>query len=460
MKFLKDGCGRKREVHNMIKSLFHISCLLLFYSCVAQKQLKKNPSFDRFVNDTSFRSAHIGVSIYDPSTRKYLYDHQGEKYFVPASNIKIITCYAAMKYLKHILPGIRYYENDTAIYLLPTGDPTFLHRDFLNQPVVNFLKHQQKKIYITDRNWKEKELGKGWSWDDFNDEYMTERNALPVYGNTLKWVQEKVQSNSVSLEESFSIYSDPEVSWKVRFETDASKKQFKVERDRLANIFRVTEGTESYKEVFVPFMVNGLSSALGLLPDTIGKSIRIMNNFVLTDPQQHVIGSQPTDSVLRPMMYRSDNFFAEQLLLMVSEERLGIMNDERITDTILQTDLKRAGSKPVWVDGSGLSRYNLFSPRDLVGVLDKMRVEFGMERLKAIFPTGDSGTLKGYFIQDNGKIYAKTGSMSGVLALSGFMYTKKNRLLIFSVLLNNYIGTNVNARRLIEKFLQGVRGSE
>ena len=434
----------------MMKFFLHTCCLLVITSCVAQKPAAKKTPLQELLADTTFRSAHIGINVYDPVARKSVYNYNGGKYFVPASNVKIATCYAVMKYLKHILPGVRYYENDTAIYLVPTGDPSFLHRDFPVQPVFDFLKNQTKKIYITDSNWKDKELGKGWSWDDFSDEYMVERNSFPVYGNTLKWVQEKIKSNVAGIEESFSIYSDPEVNWKVRFETDSGFQKFKVTRDRLSNVFKVAQGTEPYKETIVPFIVNGLSSALELLPDTLGKSIAVNNNFFLTDPQQRVVWSQPTDSLLRPMMYYSDNFFAEQLLLMVSEEKTGVFNDESIIDTISG----RLKNKVVWVDGSGLSRYNLFSPDAFVEILDSMRAEFGMERVKAIFPSGDSGTLKNYYVADNGKIYAKTGSMSGVLALSGFLYGKNKRLLIFSVMVNNYNGTGSNGRRAIERFIK------
>ena len=445
---MAESAGKK----HMRRFLLHTCCLLTIVSCVAQKPaLKKNPLQD-LLADTTFSSAHIGVSVYDPAARKFLYNYQGSKYFVPASNVKIATCYAVMKYMKHILPGVRYYENDTAVYLVPTGDPSFLHRDFPVQPVFDFLKNQKKKIYITDSNWKDKELGKGWSWDDFSDEYMVERNSFPIYGNTLKWVQEKIHGNVAGLDESFSVYSDPEVNWKVKFETDSGFTKFKVTRDRFSNVFRVAQGVEPYKETIVPFIVNGLSSTLELLPDTLGKSISVNNNFFLTDPQQHVIWSQPTDSLLRPMMYNSDNFFAEQLLLMVSEERTGVFNDEAIIDTIT-SQLK---NKVVWVDGSGLSRYNLFTPNAFIEIFDSMRAEFGMERVKGIFPTGDSGTLKGYYVSDNGKIYAKTGSMSGVLALSGFLYGKNNRLLVFSVMVNNYNGTGTNGRRAIERFIKAL----
>jgi D-alanyl-D-alanine carboxypeptidase/D-alanyl-D-alanine-endopeptidase (penicillin-binding protein 4) len=156
-------------------------------------------------------------------------------------------------------------------------------------------------------------------------------------------------------------------------------------------------------------------------------------------------------------MYRSDNFFAEQTLLMSGARRLGVMDDERIIDTLLNTDLKDLPQRPQWVDGSGLSRYNLITPKDFVWLLNRMKNEFGMERMKSILPTGGAGTLSNYYKQDSGFIFAKTGSLSGVIALSGYLITEKNRLLIFSVLVNNHQGNAGAVRRDVEAFLQDIR---
>ncbi len=133
------------------------------------------------------------------------------------------------------------------------------------------------------------------------------------------------------------------------------------------------------------------------------------------------------------------------------------MNEKKIIDTILKTDLAGLPQKPNWADGSGLSRYNLFSPQDFVWLLDKMQNEFGLERMKRLLPTGGNGTLSKYFKQDSGYIFAKTGSLSDVITLSGYLITKKNHLLIFSVLLNNSLGKGSDIRRAVEKFLEQVR---
>ena len=156
-------------------------------------------------------------------------------------------------------------------------------------------------------------------------------------------------------------------------------------------------------------------------------------------------------------MHRSNNFFAEQTLLMASNEHLGFMSDAKIIDTILKSDLKEMPQKPKWVDGSGLSRYNLFTPQSFVYLLNKMKNEFGLERMKNILATGGEGTLSSYYKKDAGFIYAKTGTLSNNCALSGYLITKKGKLLIFSVLVNQYITGATPVRKAVEQFLQGIR---
>ena len=431
-----------------------ISIFFILSSCSIQKQLSKSARL--VLKDSALATAHVGISIYEPASDKYWFNYQGDHYFTPASNVKIPTCFAAMKYLGDSLDGVLKSENDTAILILPTGDPTLLHPDFKNQPVINFLQQATKRIYTSDALWKDESLGAGWSWDDYNDSYMAERSPMPVYGNLIKWTQE-----SNGLDPSV-VYSIPEVTWQVDFDT-AQSNNFFVKRSIAENNFRITEGKEKLKEQEVPFVTNGIHTALELLPDTIHKTINLVTpetyqrQFLDKSMQLTAIHSQAVDSVLKPMMHVSDNFFAEQLLLMVARKFNLVMNDERIVDTLLSTDFKELPQKPHWTDGSGLSRFNLFSPEDLVFILNKMKNDFGMDRIRNIFPTGDEGTLANYYVAEHGYMFAKTGSLSGVVALSGFIYTKKSRLLIFSVLVNNHTSSGTKVRRAIEKFIEGVR---
>ncbi len=441
-------------------------CILFsLVSCSTQRQIGKTAKTD-LINDSSLLHAHIGISIFDPLSNKFLYNYQSEKYFVPASNTKIFSCYAGMKYLGDSIAGIKYLEDDTAIYLLPTADPTLLHKDYSRHPVIDFLKRTPKSVHLTNQFWKSEPFGNGWAWNDYNESYMVERSSLPVYGNLIRWIQERTadeNKDSMAFDQSLSIYSLPEVNWKVRFSVDPSKKSFFVQRGKNENTYEITEGIEKKKELELPFVTNGIHSAVELLKDTIFKEIIVdelpgtHNN--VQEKKYKIVFSQPTDSVLKPMMHRSDNFFAEQVLLMAANNKLGVMDDDSMIANLLKTDLADLPDMPRWVDGSGLSRYNIFTPRSFVAILNKMKNEFPFERIKTIFPTAGEGTISSFAKTDSGFIYAKTGTLSGVAALSGFLYTRKNRLLIFSILINNYRASAPEVRTKIQKFLSFMRNT-
>ncbi|HEY4110478.1 D-alanyl-D-alanine carboxypeptidase [Puia sp.] len=443
---------------------------------------KSKEPLQQFTEETLLRQpgllpAQVGLCLFDATTATYLFNYQGDKYFIPASNTKLFSLYAGLKHLGDSLVGMRYRMTDTALFILPAGDPTLLHPAFPDQPVIRFLQNSHRNIYLTEGNWQDRPFGRGWAWDDYNDDYMPERSAFPVYGNYIRWIQDTVSS---------SFYSIPEVDWRVRFSPDSSRQGFNVKRDVHENVFVITEGRGRVHEQDVPFITEGIASAATLLKDTVGRVVGIRKALPAVfnaagsaatsagsmattggpvgaastgaaSSGFGIIHSRPVDSMFRPMMHNSDNFFAEQTLLMAGNEWLGKMNDGRIIDTLLNGDLKGLPQRPIWVDGSGLSRNDLFTPQDFVWLLNKMKGEFGLERLKTILPTGGTGTLSSYYKQDSGFIFAKTGSLSGVVALSGFLITKKNHLLVFSILINNYTGSGVTVRRQMEQWIHHIR---
>lgn len=425
----------------------------LLLSCSVQQQLSRSAK-ETVLQQPAFKAAHAGISIYEPATGKYWFNYQGDKYFVPASNTKIPTCYAAMKYLGDSLVGLRYdFINNNILIIQGTADPSFLHSDFKVQPAFNFLNNLKGvQIVMANPKWEDDGLGSGWSWNDYAETYMAERSSMPLYGNVARFKYNK--RGFVSIPKYFRVDNEVYDSHVLTI-LDTIDDKYTIQREKSANNFSLRRTKQPVNNIDIPF-IPSISVISGLLKDTLSKAIASDFDFHLDKPSR-VIHSQPTDSLLKPMMHRSDNFFAEQSLLMVSNELLGVMNDEKIIDTLLKTDFKDLPQKPRWADGSGLSRYNLFTPQDMVAILNKMKKEFGMERIKVIFPTGGEGTISSYYKQDAGFIYGKTGTLSGVVAFSGFLYTKKGKLLIFSTLINNHLGSATDIRRAIENFLQGVR---
>ncbi len=446
----------------MSKSSFLISLIAVLFvmgSCSSAKQ-SKSVRYVPLAGDSILLNAHTGLLVLDPATGNKIFGYQESKYFVPASNTKIVTCYVAMKYFGDSLKALRWVDADTAIIIYPTGDPTFLHPDFKTQTVVDFLKSVSKPVYISTAGWDTKVYGKGWNWDDFSDDYMPERSIFPVYGNTIRWHQaiskkENPQTAADTIDR--FIYSDPEINWPVEFGKPDLSGSLTVRRDQFSNSFTINEG--GIKEVYrdVPFITNGTATAIELLKDTIHRELRLLpeteKSFSNSGKSLQTIHSVPSDSMLKAMMYNSDNFFAEQALLMAALEQSGKMNETDMIRKVLANDLAGFPQTPTWVDGSGLSRYNLFSPEDMVWLLSKMKNEYGAARINAIFPTAGSGTLKLYSPVLKNKLFAKTGSLTGVNALSGYLITASGKTLVFSFMINNHRQTGASIRKKMDEFL-------
>lgn len=418
--------------------------IVFLSSCSIQKKIATEARKD-MLEAADFTPAHIGISLYDPAARQYLYNYQADKFFVPASNTKLFSCYAAMKYLGDSLLAFRYVDKGNGtIELEANGDPSFLQEAFPRQPAYEFLK-KQKKILLTDENWRDNALGAGWAWDDYNSDYMAERSRMPVYGNVVHFTYK----NGLQAVPSFFQKNTDQPA--VTGNTD-----FSVTRTVGANHFLTIAGGGKFFAADIPFYTNEKNLLERLLEDTLKIPVETAHFKLERWPDVVKVYSQPTDSLLKRMMHRSDNFYAEQSLLMVSNEKLGYMNTARIIDTLLKTDLSDLPQKPRWVDGSGLSRYNLFSPQDFVTILAKMKNEFSWTRITAILETGGTGTISNYYKNYAGRIYAKTGSLSNHIALSGYLITKKGKELIFSVLVNAHQAPVANIRKGVERFLTSV----
>ncbi len=431
--------------HKKYSLLF--ATISLLASCSVGKQVGKQAN-RLLLKDSAIAAGHIGISIFEPATGKYWYNHNGDKYFVPASNTKLFSLYAGMKYLGDSLVGMKVTQTDIGLFLTPSGDPTLLHPDFENQPIVDFLSKINLPLFSDLDLRPINGHGRGWAWDDYDASYMNERSAMPVFGNSLV----------VSGKSSEPMYFPKRAAVTMVAKNNNQNGYINdVSRNRYSNDFSFVANGKKSSKMVIPF-ISSLPLAFDILGDTIHQKIEpagsIDSNKII---RTFVLHSQPSDSLFAPMMKWSDNFFAEQTLLMASNEKLGYMSDRDMIDFLLTNDLKAIPQIPKWVDGSGLSRYNLFTPQSVVFVLNQLKNEFDFERIKNILPTGGEGTLGSLYKTEAGFIFAKTGTLSNNCAISGYLITKKNKLLIFSILANNYQTNATPVRKAVEGFLREIR---
>jgi len=403
--------------------------MLMLTACSTSKSLEKD-----LTKISAENPYFMGLSVKYATNGKSLVGFNEDKYFTPASNVKLFTLYASLKTLKDSVPSFEYCISGDSLIIRGTADPTFLN-DSLHENAINFLMNKKFKLYLLDKDLDDKVYGAGWSWDDYQYAYMPEKSLMPLYGNTITIVSDH---DSLKVLPPFFTGS-----------VHAAKNDG-IARDLNENIFYVPP-SNSIVERSVPFKTSNQLVA-DLLSQTLGGKVTLIpqntkRKFV---PFREV----PYDSLYTKMMKESDNFIAEQLLLQVGNEVTQQYSVPKAINYILDSCLVGIPDRPRWVDGSGLSRYNLFSPQSMVFVLSKMYEEIPTEKLMSYFPIGGTdGTLKNSF---KGQPYlrAKSGTLSNNYCLSGYLTTKKGNLLIFSYMNNHYPGSSSERKKEMAVFFE------
>jgi len=408
---------------------------LLFVGCatVRRSLVKK---IDAQIKSDQYDNQFTGFLVIDPESKDTIYNSNSVKYFTPASNTKIFTLFASLKLIPDSIPTIKYiFENDT-LYVQGTGDPTLLHPFFNDSTALQFME-KHENIALFHNNFKDEKFGPGWSWDDYHWYYSPERSGFPLYGNIL------TINNAETLEVQPKYFKDS-----IEFIA------YPVNRELEKNVFYFNPSKKDTVEI--PFKVDS-----GLTKNLLEKSLKKKIHFAhkIPDGEQQILYGMPSDSLYKRMMEVSDNFLAEQLLILGSSTLSDTLNSRKAREYVLDKYLSDLRQPPRWVDGSGLSRYNLFSPESIVNVLHKMYREIPAERLFLFFPAGGkSGTIEDWYPGDpNPYIYAKTGSLGNNHNLSGYLITKSGKTLIFSFMNNHFMESSSDIKKRMQSIFENIR---
>jgi D-alanyl-D-alanine carboxypeptidase/D-alanyl-D-alanine-endopeptidase (penicillin-binding protein 4) len=404
--------------------------LLIFDSAHAGK-IRKRKIRKLFKHSLIVNDHFTGFALYDMDEKKMIYELNAAKYFTPASNTKLFTFYTCLKMLGDSIPALKYIIHNDSLIFWGTGDPSFLHSDLKGINGFNFLKNTDKKLFFASGQYKNDFYGTGWAWDDYNDYYQAEITELPVEDNVAV------------------LYADINGELQIRpsylktyLKCDSSYKPqtFRVQRNFLNNtfVYPAMKIPANYRRE-IPWKTS-TALTIALLQDTLKKKVEEIH-LPLSDDAKTIYDAN-TDSIYKRMLQPSDNFIAEQLLLVCSSEKFKILNADSVIQYSKANYLNDLPDAPQWVDGSGLSRQNLFTPRSIIALLCKIAAEMKNDSLlHSMMPIGGiAGTIKNVYKTDNGQpfVWAKTGSLSNNHNQSGYLVTRKGKRLAFSFMNNNF----------------------
>lgn len=417
--------------------------------CSAVRSGIRPKQFRQLVEESPVFSRYFtGFALYDPDTKQMVYEQNASRYFTPASNTKLFTFYTSLRMLGDSVPALQYIIQHDSLIFRGTGDPSLLHPDLQDTTAYGWLRGRTEQLFYAPANYAGFRFGPGWAWGDYNSAYSAEKSALPVYGN---FVRVQIDSSGWAL---------PQPAFFARYLKIGQAKpplDDLLQRDEVTNVLTYYRDVSTKNSTLdIPFKTSPELTTV-LLGDTLKRTVTLINQPTSTG-WQTVYGIR-ADSLYRRMMQVSDNFIAEQLLLACASTLSDTLSSERTIAYAKQHFLNDLPDRPIWMDGSGLSRYNLFTPRSMIQLLSKIREIMPEERLYQILPAGGvSGTVKDSYKSDTGEpyIYAKTGTLSNNLCLSGYLLTKKGKTLLFSFMHNNHPLTTGEIKREMEKVLREI----
>lgn len=437
-----------------LKSYGWLILLVLTAACSSRPGVSSREFRQQVAESPVFGQSFTGFAIYDTERGEMVYEYQADKYYTPASNTKIFTLYASLMLLGDSIPALEYEQRGDSLIFTGTGDPVLLHPDLssidttYDQAVYQFLKQHDGPLCYQERPIRDAYFGPGWAWDDYGYYYSTEKSGMPIYANVVRFQFKEYLPKPLAYPVYFTSFIDgfPDTTLNAY-----------IQRAQYEN--RFVYGTKADTLAFttdVPF-IQSPPTLLRLLEDTLERKVTRYRKPYRGLAQTRY--SLPTDSVYRRMMHLSDNFVAEQLLLLCSSTRQDTLSTEWTIDYVTENYLSDLPDRPLWVDGSGLSRYNMQTPRTMVAVLQKVDSLLGDERIRIIFPAGGvSGTVEDWYANPEQKpyVFAKTGTLSGKHCLSGFLYTQRGRKLIFSFMHNNYVTSSSVFKVEMERILRTI----
>ncbi|MBD2312833.1 D-alanyl-D-alanine carboxypeptidase/D-alanyl-D-alanine-endopeptidase [Desertifilum sp. FACHB-1129] len=432
--------------------------------CVANLSTEINAIISR----PEFARSRWGILVSSLNTSDTLYRHDAEKYFIPASNVKLLTTAAV---LQRLTPNYRIrtavYGNGERTQITVSGrsDPSFSDTQLqqLAQQLQQQGIQQVSQLIGDDFAPQEETVNPTWDWEDVQAGYGAPINRLILNQNAISF-RLVPQALGEPLRVEWENPQDNE-TWQIENQSATvatTEREFiQVGRDLSQPILRVRGqlhiGSDSETtSIAVTDPANRFLSRFQQILQASGITVQqtsLTAQFTpLSNPPLAFVDSPPLSELLVETNQWSNNIYAEALVRQLGEPDRNALSQVEAVLTQLGVD----PNSYQLADASGLSRQNLASPEAIVRSLQLMaRSPYAQVYRNSLAVAAESGTLRNRFRQTPvaGNLQGKTGSLGGVMALSGYLEVPDFEPLAFSILSNHSILPQANTRQAIDEIV-------
>lgn len=440
--------------------------MISFYSNASSFQ----KGVDKLINQVD-PAINIGIEVVDLNTGEKLYERNASRAFIPASNMKLFSDAAALMVLgpdyqfqSQLSTNAPLLEDGVlhgSLFLHLTGDPslTQVHlASLLSQLNKWGIKHIQGDVVLVSSHRHINPYAPGWMIDDLKYSYGAPLAPLMIDENRLLvTVNPSYKSGVPALIELSD--QNPSINLNNQVKTNQTAGSCGIDFNMNDDNKLTVRGCVGIGQWAVQQRIairNPLRYAQELIKDQLAQlKIGLTGKVVLGNSTGDTLllathNSKPVAQILADTLKPSDNLYADSLYLHAAEKIHGTplnwQEAQAVIKSFLQTQTGVNLQSAMLIDGSGLSRYDLLTPKQTVGLLRFLHDRFPLayEYIAALPVAGHDGTLQKRFRKptQQGLVRAKTGTMTGVVSLSGYLYTANGHTLAFAIFINGMPGTS------------------
>ncbi len=432
------------------------------------------------LNHPALDGAELGFMVWDVEGNQPLATFGEDSQLNPASNAKLLTSASALALLG---PNFRwkteYYvtgpivngvlEGDMVVK--GYGDPTVITERLqavADELYLQGLRKIRGKILVDDSYFDHDLEARGWEMEEAPDRAY----AAPVSGLSLNYnaigvhlrpAYDRDAPATVTIDPPVKYaYVDGELGtakWSRWLHVGTEKDKYRTKIVVGGRIGQRARPVKIFRRIYDPPRYFG--SALHLFLNQRGIKVRhvVWRGQVPEGARLvHVDHSPRLDKVIADLNHYSNNFIAETVVKTVAAETIGTPGTFHDGLTAIRGWLEtEAGYIPgtyTYGNGSGLNDVNRVSPAHFCRLLDAMhdRFDTGPEFAASLAVAGHSGTIRNRMRNGpaDARLRAKTGTLTGVSALSGYLLTPRNEVLAFSILVNGWNGREVRTSDIWE----------
>lgn len=445
-----------------MKILFKLLTLsFVFMFCVNSGHAISTGKIDKLISSSKYKdTATVAVSIRNAETGNVVCERDEKKLLNPASVLKIFTMYEALNILgeDYFFKTQLYKDGADNLYIRLGADP-LLSGGQLKEAFAKLKENGYTKfsnIYFDDSIIDKKEFAPGWMWDDDTREETPKVSSYNLDGNVLKIFAKEGNSSA----EIKSSYKTAVIS---NIKRGIGEDKIFVDRYNWNNpeLIEIYGETVSDKPVIVP-----VSSMRRYYIATVEKILED-GHFTVTNtkyasklvPENAELLAETGNSVknvIPKILKNSNNLMSETIFKVSGGKKYSSTGTNELAIRAFYEFYKNMGIKTdeiVIADGSGVSRNNLFCADWISLALSKLYKKDDFTVLKENMAQPGEGTLSERLIDLRGDVLLKTGSLTGVSSIAGYVSSKDGNTYAVAILIQNYNDKRSNVKDFEDKII-------